>query len=166
MKAHWVVAAGKPGETAHCTRCGEGLDLGSKPQRVDVALAAMRAFIKCHAHCQPGQHEEPAITRMNWAQSRDTGISSASIWQVFTGQKLYSEHGVPHDPADFARCYRLLQLCPKWEPRLENVADMFPVWNPFVREWPKLKELYEEALRNGRWEPMYEFIQKLQEEKT
>jgi hypothetical protein len=166
MKALWVVAGGAPGETAHCTRCGEGLDLGSKPQRVDVALAAMRAFVKCHSHCKPGQHQEPAFNRSNWPTSRDTGTSSATIWHVFTGQRLYgNDFDVPYDPDDFGRCYRLLKLCPEWEAQLEDVAERFPKWKRFVIKWPKLKELYEEALKTGDGNRMYEFMWKLRQEK-
>jgi hypothetical protein len=92
--------------------------------------------------------------------------SKKTIWQVFTGQKLYSEHGVSHDPADFARCYRILKLCPEWELQLEYIVDMFPAWKRFVMKWPKLKELYEEALKTGDGKPMYEFMKKLQEDAT
>ena len=128
----------------------------------------MKAFIKCHAHCKPGPHNEPAITRFNWAQSRDTGVSSATIWHVFTSQRLYGidNFDVPHDPDGFGRCYRLLKLCPEWESQLDDVAERFPAWKRFVMKWPKLKELYEEALRTGDGKPMYEFMKKLEEDVT
>jgi hypothetical protein len=162
MKAPWVVAAGKIGETAHCTRCGEGLTI-NMPQRLEVALAAMQAFGKIHAKCKPRDYQEPEITALNWPQSRDTGVSSATIWQAFTGEALYNSNDVPHDPSDFGRCYRLLKLRPEWEAELSEVSDLIPAWKPYVTKWPKLKELYEEALRTGDGNPMFEFMQKMRE---
>jgi hypothetical protein len=131
-----------------------------------VALAAMRAFVKCHTKCRPNQYTEPIITRANWPASRDIGVSPATIWYAFTGQKLYCVFNVPRDPDDFGRCYRLLKLCPEWESQLDDVAEMFPEWKRFVMKWPKLKELYEEALKTGDGKPIYEFMKKLGEDAT
>ena len=146
-KTPWVVAGGAVGESAHCERCGEGLKLGT--QRVEVMVAAWKAFAKIHSTCRETGRKEEAMTLKDWPNSRDTGISSATIYEVFTdlGFRLYGKHfDVPHDPADFGSCYRLLTLAPQWEARLQEVADAFPAWGPFVREWPRLKDLYERAI--------------------
>ena len=162
-KTDWVVGGGKAGETAHCQRCGEGLNIGT--QRIEVALAAMKAFLEIHSHCQPGQWEEsiPASVEQ-WAGSRDTGVSSGTIYKIFTGRRVYDTFDVPHDPADFGRCYRLLKLAPKWVGQLQKVADEFPEWQPFVSAWPKLTEMYEQAPRTGERGEMYYFMRTLRAE--
>ncbi len=71
----WVVAGGRAGEIGHCTRCGEGLSI-DLPQRVELALALMKAFTKVHAACKPGAYKEPSPTFLTWPTSRDTGISA------------------------------------------------------------------------------------------
>jgi hypothetical protein len=82
------------------------------------------------------------------------------------GRKIYSHFDTPHDPDDFGRCYRLLKIAPpEWEPQLDRVVDEFPIWAPFVREWPKLKALYEEALKTKNGKPLYDFMQTLRAEK-
>lgn len=141
----WVVAGGKHGELAHCTRCGEGLTIGT--QRIEVVVAAGRGFTKAHAHCKPGMSEEQVDSRLSWFHGRDTGTSSLTIYNVFTGTPT-PHHGfsVPWDPADFGRCYRLLKLFPEWLPRLGEVADRFPKWRGLVDNWAELTALYEEEL--------------------
>ena len=143
-KTPWVVAAGAAGESAHCERCGEGLTLGT--QRVEIMLAAWKAFINIHSGCRETGRKEPELTLRDWPKSRDIGVSSATIYAVFTNLAIYPDHDIPHDPSDFGRCYRLLTLAPQWEARLREVADAFPAWVLFVREWPRLKDLYERAI--------------------
>ena len=131
-KTPWVVAAGAVGESAHCERCGEGLTLGT--QRVEIMLAAWKAFSKIHSGCRETGRKEEAMMLKDWPNSRDTGVSSATIYKVFRRIKVYDDTDVPHDPSDFGRCYRLLTLAPQWEARLREVADAFPAWGPFVNE--------------------------------
>jgi len=143
------------------------------PQRIEVGVAAMKAFVKCHSRCRPGQWKQPEITYMDqWPGSRDTGVSSATIYAVFTGRVLYDSFDVPHDPADFGRCYRLLKLAPEWIPRLGEVAERFPEWGLFVQAWGRLTEMYEKALTVGGGRAtatlisMYDFMQGLRERKV
>lgn len=170
MNVNWVVAGGKVREIGHCTRCGDGLEMGM-PQRIEVVTAAMNAFVRAHRSCKLGQFTEPPVSVNSWPASRDTGVSSATIYYVFTGRKVYDNFDVPHDPDDFGRCYRLLKLAPTMEAVLFRVSDMFPTWKPFVREWAKLKAIYEEAVKTkdatvfDRGKEMYDFIQTLRTEK-
>ena len=103
-----------------------------------------------------------------WITSSDTGISSKVIWEVLTGLRLYdlSWRDVPHDPADFGRCYRLLKVMPAWRERLSEVADQHPAWGLFVREWDRLTVMYEEACsrRDGMASEMYGLMRQLEEE--
>lgn len=48
----------------------------------------------------------------------------------------------PSDPDDFGRCFRLLQRFPEWRLRLQEVADRFPEWQPFVDNWIRMEQLY------------------------
>jgi hypothetical protein len=167
IKAPWVVAGGKPGELGYCKRCGEGLNLGD-PQPLPIAIAAVKAFTKIHANCvDTGRQAERATTPGEWARGRDTGISSGTIYAVITGHPPPCEYrDVPHDPSDFGRCYRLLELFPQWKQRLGLVAAAYPAWKPFVREWDKLTQMYEKAMLTPK-EPateMYEFMKQMEKE--
>ncbi len=160
--ADWVVVGGKPGELAHCTRCGQGLDI-NLPQAVDVIVSACDAFGKVHAKCQPGQYAEPAATTpQQWLAGRDTGVSSAFIYTAPTGNStLYRQHDVPHDPEDFGRCYRLLKLFPQYREALPRAAQLCPKWKPFVEAWDELTALYEAELTKGAAPKLYERIKQL-----
>jgi hypothetical protein len=163
-RAEWVVAGGNSEEAAHCTRCGEGLVLGT--QRLDVFLAATDAFIKAHLHCKEGEYHPPVPGSLHeWARSRDTGTSSLTIYSIVTG--VPSPHGrydVPHDPADFGRCYRFLKLFPDCIEALPIVAQRVPQWVPFVREWDRLTAMYEAALAGDSGQGMYDFMKTLEKE--
>lgn len=146
-KTSWIVAGGKIGEYAHCTRCGEGLELG--PQPVYIVTAAWKAFIKAHRYCKEGQYTEPkSVTPREWLHGRDTGTSSLTIFSVLMNARSpHNRYDIPYDPSDFGRCYRLLELFPDWKPRLPEVSARFPEWIPFVREWDTLTEMYETAMK-------------------
>ncbi|MGB8480705.1 MAG: hypothetical protein WCE63_18005 [Acidobacteriaceae bacterium] len=68
---------------------------------------------------------------------------------------------VPYDPADFGRCYRLLQLFPAWKPRLDEVAARYPAWRPLVREWSALESLYVDAFRSNSGAALYQRLKAL-----
>jgi len=164
-KTPWVVAGGKIGEMAHCERCGDGLEIGG-PQRLEIALAAMNAFIKIHKNCKVGVYKEPLTnTPQKWLRGRDTGISSCTIYAVMMNQSM-DDYNIPHDPDDFGRCYRLLQLFPEWTKRLDEVASRFPIWRPFVREWDKLTEMFATGFdaTGSDGGVMYRFMQQLEKE--
>jgi hypothetical protein len=165
-KGDWVVAGGKPGEIAHCTHCGDGLSV-KMPIRVDLWVEITKAFVKIHKGCQPGTYTEPTPKdAVEWAAGRDTGISSMTIWSVMVGApSIYSSYDIPHDPADFGRCYRLLKLFPEWRAKLHLVAEKYPKWKPFVECWDELSELYEEELQSGTAPQLYDLMQKLRQEK-
>lgn len=156
----WVVAGGAPGEIGHCLHCGDGLKI-SLPQSFPVIAAAAKAFAKEHARCTTKIWTEPVpTTPQQWAAGRDTGISSMTIYSVVMGVPI-DRADVPHDPADFGRCYRLLQLFPAWRQRLDQVAERHPTWARMVDEWSALELLYEEALRTNSGEALYRRLQAL-----
>jgi hypothetical protein len=91
------------------------------------------------------------MTPIEWLLSGDTGTSSKTICAVMTGSNLGGDFdaGVPHDPSDFGRCYRLLRLFPGWIERLDEVALHYPMWTGLVREWGELTAMYKEELAEG-----------------
>ena len=103
-----------------------------------------------------------------WTAGLTTGISSITIWSVMTGRP----HGlagfgpdVPHDPADFGRCHRLLQAFPEWRVRLGEVVVRYPAWGPMIREWDRMTALYEREIQrqDGMAPELYELMQSLQD---
>jgi len=145
-KVDWVLPGGKPGEMGYCTRCGQGLSV-NLPQPVPIALACMNAFVEMHSKCPPGNYvENPPMSPSEWAHGRDTGTSSLTIYSAITGKSsLHGRYDIPHDPDDFGRCYRLLQLFPAWRAQLYKAIELCPEWRPFVDAWDELTALFESA---------------------
>lgn len=105
------------------------------------------------------------MTPEQWIVSYDTGVSSKTIWAVMmgaiSGQEPWSTFNVPHDPADFGRCYRLLKAIPEWRPRLHEVAERFPKWAPLIAAWDELTALYEEEVASGTAPKLYARMRQL-----
>jgi hypothetical protein len=121
----------------------------------------MRAREQEHsAETAKGQPQEPTpsldvTTRaLAWVCGRDTGISSKVIWarMMYAKPERDPFGGYPHDPDDFGRCYRLLQLIPEWRPRIGEMAAEGPVWAALASAWDELTALYEQehASAGGR----------------
>jgi hypothetical protein len=76
-----------------------------------------------------------------WIVSRDTGVSSETIWSVMMGVKPRWA-GVPLDVDDFGRCVRLLTVVPEFRPRIHEVTLVYPEWKPLIDNWGELERLY------------------------
>ena len=161
-RTDWIVVGGSPGESSYCTRCGEGLRL-YLPVRIEIFVAAAKAFVKIHSKCSPGNYVEPPVTTPEeWVAGRDTGISSLTIYSAITGMPgPHRRYDIPHDPADFGRCYRLLNLFPAWKEQLPKVVGLCPRWKSFVENWDELTKLYEEELPSGKAPRLYGRMQAL-----
>jgi hypothetical protein len=96
---------------------------------------------------EAGDGSESAEAR--WLAGGDTGTSSKTIWSVMTGYPV-DRHDVPHDPADFGRCHKLLELFPAWRARLPELAARHPMWAGLVEHWDDLTAMYLEELPTGR----------------
>ena len=103
------------------------------------------------------------MTPQEWIIGNDTGTSSKTIWAVMMGARITSVFGasVPLDPADFGRCYRLLQHFPEWKERLPEVAEKYPKWGPMVKAWEEMTALWESESPTERAPELYELMQKL-----
>ena len=101
---------------------------------------------------------------LSWILSNKTGIPSKTIWYVMMNVTApAAEDGfhfdVPYDRADFSHCYNLLVKVPEWRARLQEVADVFPAWQPFVDNWNELSSLYEEEKECHTAPKLYNLIQ-------
>ncbi len=75
-----------------------------------------------------------------WLRSRDTGLSSEAIFHFMT---LGIRGGnTPSDPADLARCLRLLAAFPEWTERLGEMATCSDEWAFLVPHWPDLESSF------------------------
>lgn len=78
-----------------------------------------------------------------WLYGPHVGLASRTIYAVLQNPKsarvIKVPFGhVPHDGHDFWRCENLLQQMPEWRDRLSEVAQRFPWWAPFLRDWTKM----------------------------
>lgn len=100
---------------------------------------------------------ETAIKIIDWAGGGNVGVSSNTILYAITGKSVYSKsRDVPYDGADLRRCIELLEDIPELKEHLHMVAEEYPIWIPFVREWDTLVDMYYEDFASLR-----ELIQKL-----
>lgn len=86
------------------------------------------------------------MTPNEWIANGQVGVSSKTIWCVMMGVEFNSA-SIPWDPDDFSRCYKLLELFPEWKCRMQEVADKYPLWEPMVRNWDIMTQLYECELK-------------------
>ena len=146
-----------------CLNCGTRQKL---PYPIDVSMmiVILEGFSKLHRKCRARPNPEAernarcsdlsSQTPDEWIRGPDTGTSSATIWRALSGRVVPLGHwtqdgGVPHDPADFGRCWRLLKRIAGWRERLPEVAVKFPEWAPFVEAWPEMEALWEEEYQTG-----------------
>lgn len=168
IETPWVVSGGKIGELGYCTRCGEGLP-NPPNQRLEIVVAMMEKFAELHVDCKESesQPETKPTSPWAWLDGLDTGVSSCTIFSaIMNYHSPYRSYDHPHDPDDFGRCYRLLQLFPDWKSKLGLVTKRFPYWAPFVREWDTMTALFEEESKNAdRMAPkLYALMQELRKE--
>ena len=96
-----------------------------------------------------------------WLTNGDTGTSSLTIWSVLMNRPVPRSADVPHDPADFGRCHRLLLVMPSWRARLPEVAAKHPEWAPLVEAWDELTALYVRDEPTGRCQELYDRMREL-----
>lgn len=119
--------------SATCPGCKAVVD--KEPRPTYGAPASMKAYVE-------------------WANGPDSGISSRTLLSAITGVNFTFLHGrnyadVPHDPADFERCFRLLERFPELRPQLGKVAEEYPAWNRLVERWVELEAMYRAAIESG-----------------
>lgn len=98
-----------------------------------------------------------------WFRYGERGISSNTMVEVFEGLPIGTLTGwhrdYPHDPADFNRCYKLLNQVPSYRLRLNELKSESKVWELLVDNWSKLESLLIEELPSGRAPKLYDEMQ-------
>jgi hypothetical protein len=106
------------------------------------------------------------MTLNEWIVNGSVGISSKTIWAVLQGIETNGDK--PYDPDDFSRCYKLVKECNILQEDLEKVARTLPYWKPYIDNWEKLTEMYEQNDKenwvNSKKIGMYELMQRLRTE--
>ncbi len=146
-----------------CLHCGEEQAL-AYPIAIPIWTAAAKAFEGMHKRCKPSERGAARMRYTNadeWMASWDTGVSSRTIFATFKGYGLDGGPGVPHDPDDFGRCYRLLKVAPEWRANLRRVAERYPAWVGLVAHWDRLESLYEEEFPTGSAPRLYALMQEI-----
>lgn len=151
----------------HCGKCEHEWAIGFLPMTAE-------AFGKLtHSRCPScggkdvlcGEQPKPTTEGdpIAWLTNGDTGTSSMTIWHVLMKRTMAIDRwpDVPHDPADFGRCHRLLNVMPSWRARLPEVAETHPKWKPLVEAWDELTALYEAELPSGTCPKLYQRMQEL-----
>jgi len=64
----------------------------------------------------------------------------------------------PHDPSDFYRCHKLLELIPEWREELPKMREVSPAWAALVDNWDMLTDMLKEQIA-GKKNDMYEKMQ-------
>lgn len=105
-----------------------------------------------------------------WLASGERGLSSEAIVQRLTGVKIHtgrSEGAVepPHDPSDFRRCARLLDMVTEARKHLHLMRDVSPAWARIIDRWDELEHLLnlEESRGDGKAPQLYRRIKTLNE---
>jgi hypothetical protein len=165
MQAHVVMG----NNSVRCLRCGRDQEFPKRTE-ISIMLAIMKTFGENHEDCEQSEQGDGRFKYTNareWFESWDKGISALTIFNAFKGHGQSSMGpNVPHDPADFGRCYRLLKVAPEWRVNLQQVADKHLFWQPFVDHWDTMEKLYEEELPSGRAPKLYALMQKLDAESS
>lgn len=96
---------------------------------------------------QLGSERDELRDGLKWFFSNSVGMSSRAILSKMLD--VGKETSYPHDPSDFERCHRILQLFPEWRDRITEMADVSPEWAALAREWDTLERMYIDAMENG-----------------
>lgn len=152
----------------HCEKCGADRQLGWYPMQTDVFAALAKLPCASCGSRKMYMGKKPKETAdgdaIGWLLNGDTGISSETMWTAITGHPINKPRwapGIPHDPDDFGRCYRLMRTMPTWGKFLPKVAAAYPMWVPFIEAWDELVGLYEEELPSGTCPKLYARLQAL-----
>lgn len=70
-----------------------------------------------------------------WLESGERGISSETMFEVFTGVPLEQDRYHPQDLDDFRRCRLLLEQVPAFVEKLPLMAEQSPQWAGLVNRW-------------------------------
>lgn len=166
---HVVLRNGQP----FCMHCGETYTINT-PARIPIVVGAINGFIEAHKNCKktwtepvPDMTQDPPTRAIWWTENGERGTSSETIFAVLVEvrgelirQKIKprppSEWDHPHDPADFRRCHKLLEVVPELREEMFRMKPISKVWSKLVDHWDQLTEM---LLAEDKG--MYEFMKEL-----
>ena len=107
------------------------------------------------------------MTLLEWITVGEIGISSKTMWAALMGTFSEGQHkgfnfDVPHDPDDFRRCLKLVNECHLDKEDLRKIKEVVSWFAPFIDNWDKMVELWNEESPSSRCPKLYEFIQELE----
>jgi len=79
----------------------------------------------------------------------DTGLSSKTMAFVHLGATK-GRFDAPHDPADFGRCYDLVEFVPELHESFCLIGERCPQFKCIIECWYFLSELWVEESPSGR----------------
>lgn len=109
------------------------------------------------------------MTLDEWIINGETGVSSKVMWACLKGVDINRNYGgIPYDPGDFSRCYKLVKECNLTFPELYIISKKLPHWKPYLDNWEILSDMYEENIKTN-WQKkdeigMYAFMKILERE--
>lgn len=83
---------------------------------------------------------------IEWIATRNTGVSSKTMWCALMGVKRKINLSTPRDNGDFRRCYDMVEYGHVTLDDLQIVKKQYPWFVPFVDNWEELSLLFEEEL--------------------
>lgn len=134
---------------------------GAKPFTMAVDAASQASIVPglvdrptLDSDPNPQDTPEQAAAR-EWLRSGKTGVSSKTLSHTLLGVpgKISRVDG-PYDPADFARCMRLIEKIPSLRERMGEMASV-PGWEALAPAWPELEALYQEERDQGSAPRLY-----------
>jgi hypothetical protein len=106
-----------------------------------------------------------------WLHGSQVGTSSLTLAYGLTREQAvlaalrgHSRGDIPYDPADFGRCYNLLEQVPGLRERIGEMTKAFSFWRPYVDNWQELETLWLEESPSGRCPKLYDRMKELQVE--
>jgi hypothetical protein len=95
---------------------------------------------------------------MKW---KDYGESSLTLLAVHCGMDKESPN-IPYDSVDFRRCVHLIECLnltlQQEKELLHKTMIIYPMWEPFVKNWGKLMSLYLEEREKESSSKLYEAL--------
>lgn len=150
-----------------CLNCGNEFEL-SLPITIPDMNRKIKAFNELHSDCKKTWKEPTMVItedikkRMTfWLLKGERGLSSEVIFENMCEHKFKGGKHHPCDPADFGRCYKLLELIPEWKKELHKLKSISPVWEKLVDNWDILTIQYKELVANKKDNGMYKFMESL-----
>ena len=145
-----------------CTKCG-GEFILNYPIAIDEMTQKIEAFENLHKQCKQtwtepiaDQSKSVKDRAMWWIANGECGMSSKTMWNCFMDNKDFQINH-PYDPADFGRCWKLLDAIPEWKSKLYKLKPLSEAWNNLVENWDELTLFYEKK----NFKDMYLLMQKL-----